>query len=244
MEYDYNYCERSEFGGDYMDCEIDDFKQYCAEVCEEVTDEIESYLVDGELVTEVELLGMSSPRYYNFTTDKLQLSVVCDIMRLANKLWYDEEMHRCFDRYLHRKYSTCDGFISFVDNNIGDFMDSWKYLDVMVDYWLLTKIYDTPDVCAALDKCEWTAYRERMYEIANDVLYRHMRPISEADYIRSELRSDKMQEWAKARFDTHRAWFGNAERVIEECKDEFYQVAGCKRYEEYENVRQYIDYIN
>jgi len=242
MEYNYNYNEKYEFEK-YMDCEIDDFKAYCRDVCEELTDEIKDLLVDDEICTNVELVGMSSPREYNFTTDKLELNIDVNLWRIATKVWYDEDLHKGFDKYLQKKYTSCSGYISFVANNIDEYFDRMEWADVLLDYWLLTKIYDDTDVVKCIMRCDITPYEERMYEIADNALYRHMAPISEVEYVRENMSEDKMQEWCKAKFAADRAFYGDewAKRIISECRDEFYQAAGIFKYEEAENVRMMLN---
>lgn len=247
-EYNFNYDDKYNFEN-YMECEIDDFSKFEHDVIERIALEISSYLVDGDICDKCELEGMWSPMEYNFTTDKIQLVLNLDIELLAKTIWDDEEYHKQFDRYLQRKYTSYDGFISFVENSIEEYYEKWEYLDVMVDYWLLTKIFDDKDVVKCVEKCDWTPYMDTLADIADMELYNHMVPIKDVDYIGSIIRhsddNEKLDAWLHEKFGSpYRGFFGYdyAERIIDECKDEFYEANGILRYEEHDNV--YVEQPN
>lgn len=240
MEYEYNYNEKSNFEN-YMEEEIDDFKDFERDVCIEVAQKVKEYLVDDDICESCEWAGMSSPREYNFTTDKLILDLEIDIHRLAMMVWYDKNLHEGFDKYLGRKYISCDGFWSFVENEIGEYMDKWDYLDVLVDYWLLTKIYDDTDVVKSIMKCEYAPYEEDLYYIADQALYNHMTPISEVEYICSECRKDDKMQWVIDNSRRPRWNFYGEDEIKDifsddELKARFYEENKCLPYDKYDNV--------
>lgn len=240
--YNFNYNERTNFGGKYVDCDFDDFREFCKDVCSDITDKISELLVDNEIFFKCEYKSMSSPQEYNFTTDKLIMNVELDVEKLTKAVWEDEEMHKEFDKYLNKKYSSRDGFISFVANNIKEYYDEQEYIDVLVDYWLLTKIYDNK--CVLGKDSEQTSYFWSICEIADENLYSHMVPISKAEWIESMAYTEEVQKWAREKFGptTYSGWYGNefSKRVLESgLEDELYKVAGIGfRYEEAENINQ------
>lgn len=239
MECNHNYDEAMNFDN-YMDEEIDDFATYKRDVCLEIAELIGEYLVDGEICKSVELSGISSPREYNFTTDKLELKLDIDIERIANKVWHETTMHMGFDKYLRKKYTSCSGFRSFVENNISDFLERWDYLDVLVDYWLLSKIFDDTDVADCISKGMETPYEYDMYDIASNVFMQHTRPIDEAEYIGNAMKGENIVEWCREKLGNHKDFFytSDAERIIDMgLADEFYKTANILPYKEHDNVQ-------
>lgn len=209
-ELNWNYNERFSVKNPerYVNREVKYFNAFCKEVCEGIAEEISELLVDGEICTQCEYESMSSPREYNFTTDKLNLKLKIDLDLLKGELMGNAELRREFDRYLHEKYTSCSGFISFVENNAdGYFKESVdEYPDVMVDYWLLTKIYDTSDVVNAIESCEYQYYHERCMEIADNAVYEYMVPVDESDWlydvIRGFMEKDKeLESWLVERYN-------------------------------------------
>jgi len=214
-EYDWNYNERTNVKNPerYVDREVKDFNAFCNKVCEGIAEEIGELLVDGEICTECGYESMSSPREYNFTTDKLNLKLKIDLDLLKGELIGNAELRREFDRYLHEKYTSCSGFISFVENNVDGYFEKSvdEYPDVMVDYWLLTKIYDTSDVVKAIESCEYQYYHERCMEIANNAIYEYMEPIDESDWLVEIInglveKDSELKPWLAERYDIPRQW--------------------------------------
>lgn len=231
-EYNWNYNERdcARNPERYVEHEVADWKGYTDKVCSRITDKIAELIVDGEMITKCEYESMFSPREYNFTTDKLNLILEIDLEMLKGELIGNAEYRREFDRYLNRKYTSYDGFISFVENNVdGYFKESVeKYPDVMVDYWVLTKIYDTSDVVAAIEKNDLTSYHYDIIEIADDEVYEFMRPISEEDWLREQIirplieKDKELESWLRERYEIPSGWWvgaaaeqiaGNAEEI-------------------------------
>lgn len=209
-EYDWNYNERSNVKNPdrYVNHEVKDFENFCKDVCTDIAGEISQLLVDGEICTECEYESMSSPREYNFTTDKLNLLLKIDIDWLKGELIGNAELRAAFDDYLHAKYTSYDGFISFVENNVdGYFKESVdEYPDVMVDYWLLTKIYDTSDVVKAINSCEYQHYHWKCIEIADNAVYEYMVPVSESDWLDDVIRGlmekdTELKSWLTERYN-------------------------------------------
>lgn len=214
-EYDWNYNERTGVKNPerYVNREVKDFNAFCKDVCEGIAEEISELLVDGEICTECEYESMWSPREYNFTTDKLNLKLKIDLDLLKGELIGNAELRREFDRYLHKKYTSYDGFISFVENNVDGYFEKSvdEYPDVMVDYWLLTKIYDTSDVVKAIESCEYQYYHERCIEIANNAIYEYMEPIDESDWLAEIInglveKDSELKPWLAERYDIPKHW--------------------------------------
>ena len=179
---EYNFNASTEAGE--PEYELDDYNEFTKEVGEAAVDCLSTVIgYDDEIVSGLEFSHISSPAYYNFTTDKLVMNADIDLDALKAWVLGDEARRKGFDDYLSEKYSSRDGFTSFVANNVDDyFEDSYdQYYDVLVDYYVLTKIYDgNPDVVwCCLNKSIESDYHWRLYEDADEIFYMHMRPASE-----------------------------------------------------------------
>lgn len=170
-------------GQKHVEYGIKDFKGFMNKVCERITDELIEPLLteDKDICDKVEFKGVSSPSYYNFETDKLSLSLNIDLELLRDRILADEKLRNGFDRYLREKYTSYSGFCSFVENNIEDYFNEWRYLDVMVDYYLLTKIYEIEDVREMQNKDKETSYQFASYEIADEEAYNFMVPLEKPE---------------------------------------------------------------
>ena len=173
QEYNFSYNEGEEY-------EIKDFDGYCRYICEALSDKISDYLTDNELVCKsAKYSGMTSPREYNFSTDHLIMDLEIDLSKIIQIIEENEQLYAGFDKYLNEKYSSRSGFISFVSNNIKDFLanDLAEYYDVLIDYWLLTKIYGEADVAKCMTEYRETPYWWDMLEIVSDAEWQFMEPV-------------------------------------------------------------------
>ena len=187
MEYEENEnirqnCEEN--GEEFVEHEIADFDGFQKAVCTRIVDKlIKPMLCENEdICDEIKLIDVSSPRQYNFETDRLDCEVNIDLEKLAIFILSHDEYREGFDKYLHERYSDRPGFWSFTSNNVKDFFDKWDKLDVMIDYYLLTKIYETPDVVIGIEKeNDFTHYEYQMMEISSECVYEFMEPIQEEE---------------------------------------------------------------
>lgn len=169
-----------ENGEEYVEHDINDFTAFQNAVCERITDNLIAPMLmeDENLCDSVKFKEVSSPAYYNFTTDKIVLDLNIDIDYLKNLIRSDKEMYDGFNKYLKEKYTSRDGFMIFVENEIEAYFEADDYQDVMVDYYLLTKIYDDKDVVRAVkEDNDWPHYSYQMMEIASECVYEFMEPI-------------------------------------------------------------------
>ena len=157
--------------GEDIEREIKDWKGFTTAVAQDCAEGLWQYLEQKtEIIKSIEYKGLYSPKYYNFETDKLELVIDCDIEALKTYCFKDN----CglFDLYLYENFTSYDGFISFVPNNVKEFMskyedDTERLLNVMIEYYLLNNI-------------DLNAYSEHCAECAQDRLYEYMKPV-EAD---------------------------------------------------------------
>lgn len=170
-------CESN--GEEFTELDIDDFQAYMNEVCKSITDNLIAPMLteDSNICDKVEFDHVSSPRYYNFTTDRIVMNLNIDLDALKEFVLGNEDYRNGFDKYLRAHYTSCDGFCSFVANNIDEFFEANEYMDVLIDYYLLTKIYGYANVVDMEREYTETSYENDMIEIADEVLYSHLKPV-------------------------------------------------------------------
>lgn len=141
----------SEYG--IEDIEIDkditfDYKGYQKEVIELWAKKY-AYRLD-DIVKGISNVEMVSPKFYNFQTDRIFADVELvdnwkDILRDFIAANYNE-----LQEQIHEEWSDRDGFWSFIDNDIDNWMqylfddDSFddRYLEIMLRYYLESKEND------------------------------------------------------------------------------------------------------
>ena len=124
--------------------EIKDFSAFCRKIAERVPVLLESDLnIDSDILSDFCLLEIDSPRFYNDRTDRLVLSVNVDVELLKGYAYSSHPIE--FESYLKENFTSYDGFISFVPNNLSDFLE-WEEtnqqssIDVLIEFYLLSRI--------------------------------------------------------------------------------------------------------
>lgn len=182
---EYYYNKDHEYEEDFTEKKIKDFNGFKNTTTRRIVDEVISPLLtkDASIIDSVKFKEVVSPREYNFQTDKILMEINVDYQKLKDLILSNEEMKSGFDNYLKKHFTSRDGFVSFVANNITEYFNKWKHLDVMVDYYLLTKIYDTYDVAEeqniTRDNETKIDYDQSLYQIAEEVLEDFLEPIDE-----------------------------------------------------------------
>jgi hypothetical protein len=127
----------------------------------------------------MKLITLYSPQYYNYETDSLVIDVKLNLTKLKNYCF--KEHKEAFNKYLKDNFTSYDGFISYIANNIYTFMEDYKQqpntkeINVMIEYYLLTQIYDSDSNFEG-----YSSYEERLYTDVNEILYEHLETITEA----------------------------------------------------------------
>ena len=82
---------------------------------------------------------------FDFDTDKLNLEL--DLDRDALEVYIFKTNADEFDKYLAKNFTSYDGFISFIANNVHDFRNQYltegkcgRALDIMLDFYLLSHL--------------------------------------------------------------------------------------------------------
>ena len=129
----HHYCDNwdfSDFGkmGEIFDkyATFDDCRNAIAQ--EHCTAYFDFYKQEFGIDLKAEYVEFTSPKYYNFETDKLYARVSLNALK---ELWH---WHRQNDfiqlkEYIKERFTSRDGFISFISNDFQDWMDSdWESL--------------------------------------------------------------------------------------------------------------------
>lgn len=167
--------------GYYYDlCDFDGYMKGVAEYAVHLIDSefSASWYDENKIIYGVRFLGIISPQYYNFTTDKLEMEVDVDYERL--KKFCLETNREEFDEYLNENFTSRDGFISFVDNNVHDFelnleTESDKYDQVMLEFYILSQDYFKEM------GHDWSDYKTDLYEPLREMQWERLCLYSEKD---------------------------------------------------------------
>lgn len=163
-----------------------DFNPYCEAVAKYVAGLLQDYCVlyrHDDVIKDIKYLSISSPRFYNYTTDKLNLEIDFNMNNLKK---FIKENKEDFNLYLKDNFTSYDGFISFIDNNYNDFMDKFyndptekdRSLNVMLEYYILNCIYETNWM--SIKDMDWnnTSYHYALYDAINEIQVNHTHPVA------------------------------------------------------------------
>lgn len=98
------------------------YSKYYKDVAQEITNEVESILIDLKLCKSVFFEHLVSPKFYNFEDDSINVEITLtdeNIKTIQNYLYNNLEN---FKNYLKKRYTSRDGFISYYSNSFED----WK----------------------------------------------------------------------------------------------------------------------
>lgn len=113
------------------------WEQFQIEVCKKCINNIMNLMEDADAVEDITFVALNSPTYYNYSTDKLECEVECD-MDAIKKYCYETE-HEAFNQYLQDNYTSCSGFVSFIPNTVEKFQQK-EDTDVMLDFYILNHL--------------------------------------------------------------------------------------------------------
>lgn len=183
---DMEYCANQEREEGEPEREIKDWTGFTHAVCKGITDILRPILEREPFCADVEYEGMTSPKYYNFATDRLHIKMQLDLDALKEWVLSDDARREGFNGYLREKYTSYDGFISFVENDIdGYFEKSYdEYPDVLVDYYVLcdSNLLDDYDVVSSKrNQRDLTGYTWDIYEVASECFWEYFEPVESDD---------------------------------------------------------------
>lgn len=163
----YFMSENDEDGKEWDFVEPNGYAEYEIAVCKRCVEDIMDLMENNDAITDMQLKEMNSPREYNFTTDKLVCELEVDMDKI--KKWCYETEKEKFEEYLKENYTSYDGFISFIPNNLREFKEK-EDTDVMIDFYILSHLYE-PSY-----ESGWERLWEYMAESANETICGYIEP--------------------------------------------------------------------
>lgn len=120
-----------------------DYANYMANVghliCEYLNDVL--YMIFDEV--SIKYVCVNSPKYYNYSNDKIEVELKCDEENLIKELKAYINKHReSFKAYLKANFTSCDGFISFYSNSIVEWLNKSEYDSVEIGSMIEFVLYD------------------------------------------------------------------------------------------------------
>jgi hypothetical protein len=148
-----------------MEYEIADWSGYQNSIAENCAEWLFNHLPNHDIIKAMKYKELWSPMYYNFETDKLTLDCDIDLDGLKN---YCLQANRDdFSKYLFENWSSRDGFVSFVENDILEF-EKDPDITIMIEFYLLREI-------------DLEQYERFCYDLANDTIFNYLEPVKEND---------------------------------------------------------------
>lgn len=111
--YEPDFCEEEEAADNF------DYKAYYLEASKLITKQIESSLQDilGDKI-ELHFEDLISPKYYNYSTDTINVNYILDTNTLLLINSYLKLNKSKFSTYLKENYTSYDGFMSFHSTDV------------------------------------------------------------------------------------------------------------------------------
>lgn len=201
-----------------LELTYEDFNWEYDEIRNEIVEQIASHVSDMldeiGIKNEIEVQGIVSPRFYNYTNDSSNIKITFDEEALKNILFEHVDE---FAKHIHSKYSSRSGFTSFHSNDYKTWLDEL----FESDEWDEHKTGEVLEFALSVDKLEgkWDVERE-IYESLQDI-YLSAEPNFESigghvadEYINEVLLNYKTEdETIKAMIDALDFEKGNFENV-------------------------------
>lgn len=161
----------SELLNDGQNCDIsyswDDFKNVAGESC---VSSILNELYNHNVIRDIDYIGIDSPRYYNFDTDRVVMKVHYNFISLIKYCKYKHSEN--FKKYLKDNFTSYSGFISFITHSFTEFFSKdyfynelEKCIQVMLEFYLVNEINLGSHMNNMYDDCqEWLLNNVRFLE--------------------------------------------------------------------------------
>lgn len=151
-------CTEDDFEFDY-DRRVQDINEVYVSAAFNMLSEI-------EMVQSMEFESMTSPKYYNFATDRLWATVKMSADWVSKMRVFIKDNEEWLRNRIHEDWSSRSGFWSFTDNDLDDWYDHLfkefdeKYISIMLSYMLYRNNKDVADdlICNTLEDLYDGAY--------------------------------------------------------------------------------------
>ena len=142
-----------------------DWHKYHDKIAREMTSKVEDLLSD--FVDGIAFEELVSPKYYNYSNDSINCEIEFEPIKI---LRYLVENRKEFDKYIKDRYTSRDGFISFLPNNTIDWIKDWRddshKVGSILQFICENEGFEEP---WDLDDCHVSLfYKEEIYEYENN----------------------------------------------------------------------------
>lgn len=120
------------------------------------------YLSEFNFLSELAFESLESPKYYNYTNDKIYFT--CDLDKELFKTWLieliseGEDLFKAIANEIEERHTSCSGFISFHSNDHKEWIKDLLELDLENEKTLYKLSFIVSDYVKArqfFDYCEW-----------------------------------------------------------------------------------------
>ena len=146
--------------GEEVIYDFDEFKEIAGKSC---VDSLNEKLDSHDVIIDMRYIGMNSPAYYNYTTDKVIIDIDYNFIALVK--YCKHTKREKFNKYLVDNYTSRRGYVSFIENSVArfflkDWFNSHKdmAIQVMIEFYLTNEI-------------DLDAHLNNMYEACQEWLY-------------------------------------------------------------------------
>jgi hypothetical protein len=99
-----------------------DYEQYYRDVAYNITNEVESILIDLKLCKSIKFETLVSPKYYNYSNDSINIEIELTNENIKEIQVYLNDNIVQSKKYLKDNYTSRDGFISSYSNEFTDWL--------------------------------------------------------------------------------------------------------------------------
>lgn len=161
-----------------------DWKAYMHAIGERYTELLNKYCVnniDNKIIHKIDFIKVSSPKYYNYTTDKLILNIDFNMFKLDRFCLHDNK--RDFEQYLKEHYTSHSGYVSFINNTITSFQHQLKEdnrcIGVMLEYYMIRCKHDMDSYSLISTSSRTSELDCELYEELFEIQIEHAKEVSE-----------------------------------------------------------------
>lgn len=155
--------------GEEVIYDFDEFKEAAGEAC---VDSLNENLYSHDVIIDMRYMGIDSPAYYNYTTDKVIIDIDYNFIALVKYCKYTKCKE--FNKYLKNNYTSCSGYVSFIENSVDKFfVNSWfnshKNIatQVMIEFYLINELDLETHLCDMCEACqEWLYSNAKLKQVS------------------------------------------------------------------------------
>lgn len=119
------------------------YKKFISEVADNHVTNILDFLIERNIIKNIEYKSLYSPKYYNFETDRIEMLFDFNCKELEKYCFQENKSKFC--EYLKENFTSYDGFISFVPNNFEDIKiekksNKSRYYQVLIEFYLMNEL--------------------------------------------------------------------------------------------------------